>query len=190
MLPSLLVVLPVSPCRYHCTPNWNCPVSLTSRMRVSICTCSGTLSSFSTARLISSHCDGRARTSNWLLLSTELIRTLPSLDAYCWLLLPLLPPWPLLPNADDAPPDMLPPMPVPVLLPSRLWLPLLPNPLPELPFRPPEPDEPRPVPVLPKPPAVLPMLVALALSALPSVALPRPGPTWPPLSPPLPAPLA
>src|SRR6185437_11418807 len=165
MLPSLLVVLPVSPCRYHCTPNWNCPVSLTSRMRVSICTCSGTLSSFSTARLISSHCDGRARTSNWLLLSTELIRTLPSLDAYCWLLLPLLPP-------------------------SRLWLPLLPNPLPELPFRPPEPDEPRPVPVLPKPPAVLPMLVALALSALPSVALPRPGPTWPPLSPPLPAPLA
>ncbi|CAM5487659.1 hypothetical protein [Rhodanobacter lindaniclasticus] len=59
-------------------------------MRVSICTCSGTLSSLSIARLISSHCEGRARISSWLLASTELIRTLPSLEAYCWSLLAAL----------------------------------------------------------------------------------------------------
>jgi hypothetical protein len=115
------------------------------------------------------------------LLSTELIFTLPSLELYSWSLDPL-PLWLMPPKVDEVPPParLLP------LLPSRLSVPLL-KPLFVLLPSPPMPVVLPELPELPKLPAVLPMLLALALSALPSVPELSPGPTLPPLSPPLPA---
>src|SRR5690242_8438032 len=186
MPPLLLGWPPIRPSRYHCTPNWNTPVSCTSRMRVSICTCSGTVSSRLIALSISAHWEGRARTSSWLLASTEEILIEPSEELYCWsfaALVALARPLPLPKPPLEPVPLFRPPLPLPnplPLLPN--WPPLsIPAPLSLPPLKAPWP--PAMPPLLPKLPAVLPIEVPLALSALPSVPELRPGPTSPPLLP-------